>query len=55
MDGMLDATFAYPTGGAEAIDVALDFLAGKPVPHHMTLGTRLFTRENVERGGEALN
>ena len=54
-DGVLDATFAYPTGGAEAIDLALELFAGKPVPHRVTLGTRLFTRENVERGGEAVN
>jgi ribose transport system substrate-binding protein len=54
-DGVLDATFAYPTGGAEAIAVALELFAGKPVAHRITLGTRLFTRENVERGGEALN
>ena len=27
--GVLDATFAYPTGGAQAIDIALDWLAGK--------------------------
>ena len=54
-DGVLDATFAYPTGGAEAIDAALELFAGKPVPHRITLGTRLFTHENVERGGEAVN
>jgi ribose transport system substrate-binding protein len=53
-DGILDATFAYPTGGAEAIELALDLFAGKTVPHHVTLGTRLFTRENVARGGEEL-
>jgi ribose transport system substrate-binding protein len=54
-EGILDATFAYPTGGAEAVDAALELFAGKPVPHRMTLGTRLYTRENVEHGGEAIN
>jgi ribose transport system substrate-binding protein len=54
-DGILDATFAYPTGGAEAIELALDLLAGKSAPHRVTLGTRLFTRENVERGGEEIH
>jgi len=54
-EGVLDATFAYPTGGAEAIDAALELFAGKTVPHRVTLGTRLFTHENVERGGEAVN
>ncbi len=50
--GLLDATFAYPTGGEQAIDAALKILAGKPVPKKIVLGTRLFTRDNVARGGE---
>lgn len=50
--GILDATFLYPTGGEEAIDVALDILNGVEVPKHITLGTRLFTPENVASGGE---
>jgi ribose transport system substrate-binding protein len=53
-EGILDATFAYPTGGAEAIAVGLELLAGKKPPHRVTLGTRLFTKDNVERGGEAI-
>ncbi len=53
-DGILDATFAYPTGGAEAIELALSILAGRPAPKRITLGTRLFTKDNVARGGAAL-
>jgi ribose transport system substrate-binding protein len=53
-DGILDATFAYPTGGAEAVELGLKKLAGEEIPHRVTLGTRVFTRENVERGGEEL-
>lgn len=53
-DGLLDATFQYPTGGAEAIDNALKILQGQKVEKRITLGTRSFTRENVERGGEAI-
>ena len=53
-EGILDATFAYPTGGAEAIALGLELLAGKKPPHRVTLGTRLFTKENVERGGETI-
>ncbi len=49
--GILDATFAYPTGGKEAIDNALVVLGGGNVPKRITLGTRLFTKENVEQGG----
>jgi ribose transport system substrate-binding protein len=52
--GILDATFLYPTGGAEAIDMALAILRGEEVPKHIVLGTRLFTRENIDRGGEVI-
>lgn len=52
--GILSATFLYPTGGAEAIETALAILGGQPVPRILVLGTRLFTRENVDRGGEAI-
>ncbi len=52
--GILDASFEYPTGGAEAIEMALKILRGEPVPREITLGSRLFTRENVDRGGEPL-
>jgi len=52
--GMLSATFLYPTGGAEAIDMALKILQGQPAPKKITLGSRLFTPENIEKGGEAL-
>jgi ribose transport system substrate-binding protein len=49
--GILDATFQYPTGGAEAIDVALKILNGESVPKRITLGSRMFTKDNVEQGG----
>jgi ribose transport system substrate-binding protein len=49
--GILDATFLYPTGGGEAIDIALRALRGETVPRRIGLGTRLFTRENVAQGG----
>lgn len=52
--GILDATFLYPTGGAEAIAMALKILKGEQVPKSIVLGTRIFTKENVERGGEEL-
>jgi ribose transport system substrate-binding protein len=53
-EGILDATFAYPTGGAEAIELGLKKLAGEEIPRRVTLGTRVFTKENASRGGEAL-
>jgi ribose transport system substrate-binding protein len=45
-EGILDATFAYPTGGAEAVAVALDLFAGKQPPKRIT--------ENAASGGEEL-
>lgn len=52
--GILDATFRYPTGGAEAIDTALRILHGAEAPKEITLGSRIFTKENVGAGGEAI-
>ncbi len=53
-EGILTATFQYPTGGEEAIDVALRILKGESAEKNITLGTRVFTKENVEQGGEEL-
>jgi len=52
--GIMDATFQYPTGGSEAIDTALKCLHGETVPKETVLGTRLFDAANVSQGGEAL-
>jgi ribose transport system substrate-binding protein len=52
--GILDATFRYPTGGAEAIDTALKIFKGETVPKKIVLGTRLFDKSNVATGGQAL-
>jgi ribose transport system substrate-binding protein len=52
--GILDATFRYPTGGAEAIDTALKIFKGEPAPRQIVLGTRLFDKSNVAGGGQAL-
>ena len=52
--GILDATFQYPTGGAEAIDTALKILAGEEVEKNIVLGSRVFTADNVAAGGEVL-
>ena len=53
-EGILDATLQYPTGGDRAIEVILDIIAGKEIPKNITLGTRLFTKDNVSRGGQAI-
>ncbi len=52
--GILDATFAYPTGGAQAIEAALKLLKGEKVEKKIVLGTRIFTRDNVAQGGEEI-
>jgi len=53
--GILDATFQYPTGGAEAIETALKILNGETVPKKITLGSRVFDKETVGQGGRELN
>ena len=52
--GVLDATFEYPTGGKEAIATALRIFAGEGVEKKIVLGSRLYTRENVDAGGAAV-
>jgi ribose transport system substrate-binding protein len=52
--GILDATFSYPTGGAEAIDAAQKLFRGEKVDKKIVLGTRLYTKENIARGGEII-
>lgn len=50
--GILDATFLYPTGGKEAIATAIDLLGGKQAPKKIVLGTKIYTKENVAKGGD---
>ena len=50
-EGVLAATLQYPTGGAQAIEMALKILNGEQVEKNIVLGTRLFTPENVDQGG----
>ncbi|HWW03242.1 MAG TPA: substrate-binding domain-containing protein [Candidatus Acidoferrum sp.] len=49
--GILDATFQYPTGGGEAIETALKILVGEKVPKEITLGSRVFDKESMGQGG----
>ena len=53
--GILSASFEYPTGGREAIENALAILNGKPVPREITLPSRVFTKSNIDAGGEWLS
>ncbi len=52
--GILDATFQYPTGGNIAIQQALKIFNGEQVEKKIVLGSRMFTKENVASGGEAI-
>jgi ribose transport system substrate-binding protein len=46
--GVLAATFVYPTGGAEAIANALEILKGQKVEKEITLDTECITAANVD-------
>jgi len=52
--GIMGASFEYPTGGREAIQIALEILSGKTVDKEITLSSRVFTKENIDQGGEWL-
>jgi ribose transport system substrate-binding protein len=52
--GILDACFEYPTGGKEAIELALKILKGETVPKEIVVPSRFFTPENLDDGGEWL-
>ncbi len=53
-EGIIDATFYYPTCGEEAIETALKILAGESVPKDIILPTRIFVQDNVHTGGEEI-
>jgi len=53
--GILSATFEYPTGGKEAISYALSILKGEEVPDkHVVLPSRFYTKGNLAQGGQWL-
>ena len=43
-DGKVSATFVYPTGGKEAVEIASRILRGEQVPHRITLPTERITK-----------
>jgi ribose transport system substrate-binding protein len=52
--GILAASFEYPTGGREAVETALKILSGQSVPKEIILDSRVFTPENIDQGGQWL-
>lgn len=53
-NGILDATFEYPNGAALAVETAVKINRGETVSKRVVLGTRLYTKENVDKGGEEI-
>lgn len=53
--GELTATMLYPTPGETGLDMAIKILRGEEVPRHITLPTRVFTKENVDEGGRQVD
>ncbi|MBI3985756.1 MAG: substrate-binding domain-containing protein [Lentisphaerae bacterium] len=52
--GILAASFEYPTGGREAIDTALKLLKKETVEKSITLRSRVFTPATIDKDGEWL-
>ena len=52
--GILNATFEYPNGADIAVATVLRILSGENVEKKITLGTRLFTPDNLENGGKRI-
>lgn len=50
--GILQACFEYPTGGKEAVETAMKIFKKEKVEKEITLNSRIFTPENIEKGGE---
>lgn len=48
MDGRIDVTFVYPTGGQQAVDWAEKILAGEQPPREVVLDTVQVTQDNAE-------
>ena len=53
--GILSASFEYPTGGREAVETALKIFGGQPVEKEITLDSRVFTKDNIDQGGQWLS
>ena len=53
--GLVSVSYEYPTGGKEAIENALEILNGKTVPKEITLKSRVFTKDNIDSGGQWLS
>ena len=50
--GLLSVSFEYPTGGKEAVDVVANIFKNVHPEKEITLKSRVFTKENIDKGGE---
>ena len=48
-DGKLDATFVYPIGGRQAVELVARILSGERAPRKVVFPTEKITRENALR------
>jgi ribose transport system substrate-binding protein len=48
-EGLLHATIEYPNGVEEAVECALKILNKEEVPKHITLGTKIHTKDGVRK------
>ena len=59
LDNKIDATFLYPTGGEQAVVVAMEILRGNQVDKQITLSTSVIDKENARmfkmQGDKLLN
>ncbi len=53
--GFLAASFEYPTGGKESVETVMKILSGQAVPKEITLASRVFTKDNIDTGGQWLS
>jgi ribose transport system substrate-binding protein len=51
--GILEASFEHPTGGKQAVETAARIFRGEKPPKQIELPARVFTRDNLARGGDA--
>jgi|GEM_PF-1750045 len=47
-EGMINATFTYPTGGETAVDTIMDIMSGKDVPKEIEIASQLVNEDNVD-------
>jgi ribose transport system substrate-binding protein len=47
-EGLINATFTYPTGGAEAMEVIMSLMSGEETPKEIVLKSELVNSDNVD-------